>query len=374
MNLIPLNINATLLLENHNFLTQENNIDYLNEQAINEQNLEQKLKLLSLAANKIERFHSYFHFEQSYFHLQLAKLYRQQNDEENAVMQLNAAIFQDHLNKEAEQLLSNAKGSEIYKRPFADFTKYLFFATNEEIANSKDPSFWSMNDASFTDLRNIIAKIRAHHLKYHQESAKLYLNRALIFHKLNQFDLAKNDLVKAKNLDSKVEQNDYYSMIILQMSTKIVLGLGSNLGDRENYLKQATEKLQELGILQNITCSSILSSKADLKPNSPKDWNLDYLNMAVMGYTILSPTQLLKKIKDIEQIIGRKASPTWSPREIDIDILAYGDQIIEQDDLIIPHPSLLDRQWAIIPFAEIYPDWQHPILGKIISEIKHEKN
>ena len=370
IDLITLNINTTLLLNDFIFSNQENNIECLNQQAIDTKDLELKLELLNQATSKIEKFHSYFHFEQSYFNLHLAILLRNNNDEENAIIQLDAAIFQDHLNLQAKQLLSFDQVTEIYHRPFESFEKYLSFASEENTQDSSALSFWTMKDKSIEELNIIVEKIRAHHLSYHQEAAKLYLNRALVFHQLHQFELANNDLVKAANLDVKVKEQDYYAMILLQMSTQVVLGLGSNLGNRDAYLKQAIAKLEELNILQNITCSSIAESKADLKPNSPEEWNLDYLNMAIIGYTRLSPQQLLRKIKDIEQVIGRKENLTWSPREIDIDILAYANEIIEHDDLQIPHPRLHERPWAIAPFIEIHPNWKHPILNKTISEMK----
>ncbi len=151
--------------------------------------------------------------------------------------------------------------------------------------------------------------------------------------------------------------------IISQIGTEVVLGLGSNLGDREIYLQIAIAKLQERNILVNITCSAIEQTKACLKPNSPKEWDLDYLNMAIKGITMLDPEELLKAVKDIEHIVGRNNFQSWSPREIDIDILAYGDQIIEKDNFTIPHIALLQRPWVLKSFAQLIPEWKYPVLG-----------
>jgi 2-amino-4-hydroxy-6-hydroxymethyldihydropteridine diphosphokinase len=154
----------------------------------------------------------------------------------------------------------------------------------------------------------------------------------------------------------------------------VVLGLGSNLGDRKNYLNQAVEILQKLNIIQNITVSSIIESKADLLPNSPKEWDLDYFNMAIKAITILTCDELLQAIKDVEQIIGKRTGPTWSPREIDIDILAYSSEVIKNENLQVPHKNLLERSWAMEPFVEVWPDWVHPVMNKNIKEIYDEKS
>ncbi len=164
------------------------------------------------------------------------------------------------------------------------------------------------------------------------------------------------------------------------MSVEVVLGLGSNLGDRLGYLNAALNKLEELRIIDQITCSSIHQSKALLKIGSPEEWNLDYLNLAVKGTTELTPLQLLKEIKKTETLLGKKKGPRWSPREIDIDILSYGEKVIIKENLIIPHAGLLERIWALAPFAEVNPDWKYPISGpyyqlsiKEIIQKKYEK-
>ena len=144
---------------------------------------------------------------------------------------------------------------------------------------------------------------------------------------------------------------------------EVVLGLGSNLGDRLRHLEMAIIKLEELNIINNVIRSNIYQTKALLKKDSPKEWDIDFLNMAVRGITQLSPLQLLEAIKIIEQAIGRKASAEWAPREIDIDILIYGEESINQENLVIPHAGLLERSWCIIPLAKIYPEWKYPLAG-----------
>ncbi len=366
MQLLNIQLNKYLLLENFQFAHHSNNIEALNASALQSFDLHEQLSLLTIATNLVEKFHSFFHFEQSFFHLQLAICYLSDKEYEQAKAQLELAIFQDHVNQQAIDLLNNIQNSATYKRPYNKFSQYLSFATNEHIdGDPRNESYWDdwKKEQDKESLKQIIEKIRYLHLNYHQESAKLYLNRALVFYKLEQYSLAKNDVVKASNLDSKLKDTEYYSIIISQMTTEVVLGLGSNLGDRLSYLQKAINKLKELNILYNVTLSSIEETKAFLKPGSPSEWNLSFLNMAIKGYTTLSPLDLIKALKDIEYSLGRTKTELWAPREIDIDILAYGNFIIEQDDLIIPHPELCNRPWALKPFVEIYPEWRYPVQG-----------
>lgn len=144
----------------------------------------------------------------------------------------------------------------------------------------------------------------------------------------------------------------------------VLLGLGANLGDRRCFLKNAIAELTSRNILSGITHSSLYESEAVLLPDSPPEWNLPYLNMAVKGTTVLSPDALLVAIKNIEQALGRQDRGVWSPREIDLDILAYGEEIISLPHLIIPHAYLLERPFALLPFAELSPEWRFPIEGK----------
>ena len=126
-------------------------------------------------------------------------------------------------------------------------------------------------------------------------------------------------------------------------------------------LKRAVEAVSHL--LADIECSSIYESEALLLPGSPPEWNIPYLNMAIKGYSALEPYALLAEVKAIERKLGRQDRGRWSPREIDIDILAYGEEILRSDMLTIPHASLLERSFALQPFAEIHPHWRYPVPG-----------
>lgn len=219
MNLIEININPVLFLENFYFKDPYNNIDFLNHQAILSKDLDERLSLLILATEKIEKFHSYFHFEQSYFHLQLAIHLKKENKIDEANKQLELSIFQDHVNEQAIALLNNNKDYKTpYTRQYDRFSDYLYFATEEKGSALNKTSYWNdyldyKQNQKSEILEKIISKIRHNHLEYHKESAKLYLNRAITFYQLGQVDLFKNDLVKANNLDNELKTREYYNMV-----------------------------------------------------------------------------------------------------------------------------------------------------------------
>lgn len=147
----------------------------------------------------------------------------------------------------------------------------------------------------------------------------------------------------------------------------IILGLGSNIEDRAAYLKQAVNLLSRH--ITDIRLSPIYESTALLPKNAPVSWNKPYLNMALIGKTALSPEKLLKEIKKIEGIVGRKnGSPQWSPREVDIDILAYEGKVFCLDNLKVPHAHLLTRPFALLPLADIAPDWAYPVPGRYFKQ------
>ncbi|AZL16206.1 2-amino-4-hydroxy-6-hydroxymethyldihydropteridine diphosphokinase [Rickettsiales endosymbiont of Stachyamoeba lipophora] len=135
----------------------------------------------------------------------------------------------------------------------------------------------------------------------------------------------------------------------------IALGLGSNLGDLEYNIAQAISLLRQKVSIQKV--SSYLYNKALLPPNAPKEWEQDFLNIALIGQTTLPPHELLNFIKNIEEQLGRtKNYQQWSPRIIDIDILLYDHLQINEGKLQIPHKEMLKRDFVIIPLKEILPN------------------
>jgi len=143
--------------------------------------------------------------------------------------------------------------------------------------------------------------------------------------------------------------------------TQIILGLGSNLGDSEDNLRRAI-KLIKLELLTDVLESHIYKSAPLLPKNASADWNREFSNMVITGELKqdLTPVDFLSRIKEYEAHLGRKPSAHWAPREIDIDILAWGNEIIDLPALKIPHPEILKRDFVMKPLLEILPGWKHP--------------
>lgn len=146
------------------------------------------------------------------------------------------------------------------------------------------------------------------------------------------------------------------------------LGLGSNAGNRRENLRLALRWLEPHCRVDAV--SSLYRSPAVVPEGAPP--GPDYLNAACAVTTDLTPHDLLRFVKEIEQAIGRRPAPRWSPRPIDIDILLYGDAVVGDDDLVVPHPLLAVRNFVIVPLAELAPEAVHPLLGKTIGELAED--
>ena len=145
----------------------------------------------------------------------------------------------------------------------------------------------------------------------------------------------------------------------------VYLGLGSNLGDRQGNLDKALDLLSQRLRVEKI--SSVYETEPIGNINQPR-----FLNLVCQAHTKLMPTELLTLAKGIESKLGRTFNKANTPRPIDIDILFYGEQVIEAPELIIPHPRLTERAFVLIPLADIAPDLVHPANGKIVNELLKE--
>jgi 2-amino-4-hydroxy-6-hydroxymethyldihydropteridine diphosphokinase len=141
------------------------------------------------------------------------------------------------------------------------------------------------------------------------------------------------------------------------------IGVGSNLGDRAFNCKQAIGLLRQKG-----TTVSKESSLYETKPWGVRDQPL-FLNMAIEIETDLKPFELLRTLKDIEKKMGREETFLWGPRIIDLDILLYDNNIVDEEGLRIPHPHMQDREFVLRPLYEIAGDAIHPSLLLSIEEL-----
>lgn len=150
-----------------------------------------------------------------------------------------------------------------------------------------------------------------------------------------------------------------------------LLALGSNLGNREEYLAQARAVLAMVDV-EILRASSVVETSALVPEGAPTDWNRPFLNQVLIVETHLTPRELLACIKHIEADLGRKPEARWAPREIDIDILAYDDVLMVEDVLTLPHPQMDTRRFVLEPLVEIAPHWRHPVYGKTAKKLLAE--
>jgi len=143
----------------------------------------------------------------------------------------------------------------------------------------------------------------------------------------------------------------------------IFLLIGGNSGDRLGQLKIASELItKEIGA--TVAKSKIYETAPWGKEDQPH-----FLNQAIKIETPFSPSELLIKVQGIEQKLGRTRVEKWGERLIDIDIIYFGNKIIDKSDLVIPHPHLTERKFVLIPLTEISPEFVHPVLQKSNAQL-----
>ncbi len=145
------------------------------------------------------------------------------------------------------------------------------------------------------------------------------------------------------------------------------MSLGSNLGERLGYLRLALKSMSKSSGIEILRTSSVYEAEPVDFLDQPK-----FLNAAVMIRSKIGPLLLLRVLKAIETEVGRIPRARWHEREIDIDIVFYGDLRVDSENLTIPHPRAHQRKFVLMPMAEIEPGYVHPVLNKTVSELLDE--
>jgi 2-amino-4-hydroxy-6-hydroxymethyldihydropteridine diphosphokinase len=142
----------------------------------------------------------------------------------------------------------------------------------------------------------------------------------------------------------------------------VAIALGSNQGDRERILADAVAALREQ--LDGLRVSTFHDTEPVGVGPQPR-----FLNAAVVGTTALSARDLLDTLLDIERRFGRQRPSSGAPRTLDLDLILYGDTIIDEQDLVVPHLRFRERAFVLAPLAEIACDWTDPVTGRTIGEL-----
>jgi deoxyguanosine kinase len=150
---------------------------------------------------------------------------------------------------------------------------------------------------------------------------------------------------------------------------KAYLGLGSNVGDREAILRGAVEHIESRPRVQSVRLSSIIQTPAVGPVQQP-----DYLNAVAEVVTTALPYQLLDSMQEIEEHFGRQREEKWGPRTLDLDLLLYEDAVLDEPDLVLPHPQMHLRSFVLRGMVELNPEMKHPLLGRTMRQLADRLN
>jgi 2-amino-4-hydroxy-6-hydroxymethyldihydropteridine diphosphokinase len=149
-------------------------------------------------------------------------------------------------------------------------------------------------------------------------------------------------------------------------STTAYIGIGSNLGDKLFNCRCAVDRINQLRGCKVTGCSAVFKTKPE--GVTGQDW---FANCVAQIAVIQSPARLLKGLIHIESEMGRVRRKRWEARIIDLDILLFGQQVIESDNLIVPHPMLHKRRFVLEPLFQLAPELVHPVLNLSIRQLLH---
>lgn len=157
------------------------------------------------------------------------------------------------------------------------------------------------------------------------------------------------------------------SVTIERQWHEVYLAVGSNLGDKNAYIENGIEELRQSKEIKDVRVSELLVTK----PYGGVEQD-DFVNGAIALKTMLSPQELLERLHEIEQHANRERIIHWGPRTLDLDIIFYDKLVYEDEDLIIPHIDMQNRDFVLKPLAELCPNYRHPVFGKTVSQLLGE--
>jgi 2-amino-4-hydroxy-6-hydroxymethyldihydropteridine diphosphokinase len=143
----------------------------------------------------------------------------------------------------------------------------------------------------------------------------------------------------------------------------VAIAVGSNVGDRQTHIEFAVGRLSD--VLSDVVVSSLYETEPVGVEPQPS-----FLNGAIVGQTSLGAHDLLHILQQIERERGRERPRPGAPRTLDLDLILYGDEVIDEPDLKVPHPRFRERLFVLEPLAEIVPDWIDPVTGRSTKELR----
>ncbi len=149
----------------------------------------------------------------------------------------------------------------------------------------------------------------------------------------------------------------------MQQLTRIAIGLGSNKHDRTLFLENAYSRLCE-DLLDKPSASSVYET-----PPWGGVASGSFLNAVAVGESDWKPPAIINYLKELERELGRSVAQHLGDREIDLDLLAHGASVWDQEGVRVPHPGIASRDFVLVPFAEVWPDWVHPILKQTTAQL-----
>jgi 2-amino-4-hydroxy-6-hydroxymethyldihydropteridine diphosphokinase len=144
----------------------------------------------------------------------------------------------------------------------------------------------------------------------------------------------------------------------------VLIGFGSNQGDSVAICRAAIRSLSEHSAIRVVRVSSFYRTA----PVGLLDQGW-FVNGVILCTTSLSPSELMDVLHDVERSFGRTRAVRWGPRTLDLDLLAYGDRVLQLPELTVPHARMHERRFVLAPLVEIHPEWIHPVLGQSAREL-----